>query len=136
MSSFMSRTQGVIQAVDQTLPTWVVTPPMPPIEKKYLLDLLNIVLHNNFFTFDDKLYRQTVGVSMGSKGSPEAADIAMGKIFNDILAKCNHRDRIIWQGRYRDDGIQFWDADTKTLRVLPGGELPPPTPQVHIHDRG
>ena len=109
------RFDEVLEAVDQTLPTWVTTPPMPPTEKKHLLKLLSIILNNNIFTFDDKLYRQIVGVSMGSRVSPEAADIAMGKILKDIMNKFEHTDKILWQGRYRDDGIQLWQTDTETI---------------------
>ena len=47
---------------------------------------------------------------MGSKVSPEAADITRESTERNP-EKNVKTDKIIWQGRYRDDGFQHWDAD-------------------------
>ena len=71
--------------------------------KETILELLNIILRNNEFTFNDQIYKQKIGVPMGGSVSAELADIRMYEIFENILNKYEHKSKIIFCARYRDD---------------------------------
>ena len=103
---------------------------MPPIEKKHLLTTyLGIILHDHSFTFDDKLFRQNVGVSMGSKVSSEAAGIAMGKILKETMSKYEDTSKIL---RQRRRNPIFGNGHRNDTRVLQGGECTPPCTEFHV----
>ena len=50
-----------------------------------ILELLELVLKNNIFEFDDKLYRQEIGTAMGCRPAPDYANIFMAQIDDRIL---------------------------------------------------
>ena len=77
--------------------------PVPPVEK--ILKLLEIIVKNNIFKFNNKMFRQILGVAMGSSCSPELADIRMYEILEDILQNYPYRDKIFMCSRFRDDGL-------------------------------
>lgn len=108
----------ILQAVEATLPQWIETPPLPKIEKKYLLKIIKIILENNVFEFDNTLYEQIVGCSMGNIASPEIADLTLGSILQDIFEKFPHQDQILYFGRYRDDGFMIWQAKKETIEKI------------------
>lgn len=69
--SFISHDLG-IQAVGQLLKArdrsqWVYN--------EFILQSLKLVLHNNAFTFDDKIFLQTQGVTMGTPCAPSYANL-------------------------------------------------------------
>ncbi|XP_060559766.1 uncharacterized protein LOC132719850 [Ruditapes philippinarum] len=47
--------------------------------------LLNIVLHNNCFDFNDQSYLQTMGTAMGSPMAPSYASLVMGRLEEQFL---------------------------------------------------
>ena len=51
----------------------------------FILELLELVLLENIFEFDDKLYRQEIGAAMGGKPAPDYANIFMAKIYKKIM---------------------------------------------------
>ena len=79
------------------------TIPLPPVNE--LMALLELVLNNNIFTFNNKTYRQKVGVPMGGAASAELADLRMYEIFEGILRNFNNRNCIKLCRRFRDDGF-------------------------------
>ena len=107
--------EEIKQAVKEALPNKVYTAPLAPVDRQYIISLLDIILKNNVFEFNGDMYRQKVGVAMGSKMSPEAADITMHKILKEILRTSKHTNKILWQGRYRDDGFQIWNAPREEI---------------------
>ena len=46
----------------------------------FVLELLELILSQNIFEFDEKLYRQEIGTSMGGKPAPDYANIFMAKL--------------------------------------------------------
>lgn len=71
-----------------------------------IIKLIRIILCNNDFVFDNNLYLQTQGVSMGQRFAPSIANIYMGlweeKLFQSCLIK-----PIYWF-RYIDDIFAVW----------------------------
>ena len=57
----------LIKAVDEALPQEVSCPRLEKtILKTHIVQLLKILLTNKYFLFDNKLYYQTIGVSIGA----------------------------------------------------------------------
>ena len=83
----------------------------PPV--KIIVELLRIILENNIFEFNGKIYKQTIGTAIGAVPSPEICDILMFEILNNILSRFQNRNKIYYHGRYRDDGFIIFDG-TKT----------------------
>ena len=79
-----------MKVVDDALPQKVSRPGLQKtILNTHEVQLLEILLTNNYFTFDNKLYHQTVGVSMGVIPSPEICDIRLYQIL-ESCPKTNH----------------------------------------------
>ena len=72
-----------------------------------LVFLLQCILENNIFEFNNKYYKQTIGSAMGSRPSAELADIRMHEITSAILSQYSHKDKILFHGRFRDDGFMI-----------------------------
>jgi len=53
--------------------------------RAFLLNLDNLVLTCNNFTFDDKHYLQIRGRAMGTRMAPSYANVFMGKLEHDFL---------------------------------------------------
>ncbi|XP_062708533.1 uncharacterized protein LOC134288261 [Aedes albopictus] len=72
----------------------------PPNHIEAYLSVAQVCMNQNFFTFRGKVYRQTFGLSMGSKLSPLLADLFMSDFENEAQKK-KLFPRIWW--RYVDD---------------------------------
>ncbi|XP_062714059.1 uncharacterized protein LOC134290861 [Aedes albopictus] len=72
----------------------------PPNHIEAYLSVAQVCMNQNFFTFRGKFYKQTFGLSMGSKLSPLLADLFMSD-FEDEAQKKKLFPRIWW--RYVDD---------------------------------
>ena len=90
--------------------------PVPPV--KYLKDLLKLILENNEFFFNNKKYRQKIGVPMGGAASAELADIRMFEILKNIVQKFEHREKIIMCSRYRDDGFFYYNGPESEIETF------------------
>ena len=89
----------------------------PPVND--LVYLLRILLENNVFEFAGKLYKQTIGTAIGSAPSPAICDILMFEISNQIISQFQHKDKIFYHGRYRDDGfIIYHNSDKNEVEDL------------------
>ena len=51
----------------------------------FLKEVLTLVLHNNYFEFDNKYYLQTQGTAMGSPMAPSYANLFMGQLEPNML---------------------------------------------------
>ena len=69
--------------------------------------LLRLILENNLFEFNSKVYKQIIGCAMGSKCSPSVCDIRLHQITSEIINTFPNKHRITYHGRYRDDGFIF-----------------------------
>ena len=77
--------------------------PYPDAED--LIFLLKCVLENNYFEFNGNYYKQIIGCSMGAIPSPEVSDIRMYQITNHIMSKFKYANKVLYHGRFRDDGF-------------------------------
>ena len=57
--------------------------PCPDAED--LIFLLRCILDNNYFEFNNKVYKQTIGASMGQISSPHTCEIRMFEILLPII---------------------------------------------------
>ena len=88
---------------------------IPIPDKETILEFIKIILQNNEFTFNNKMYRQKLGVPMGGSSSAELADIRMYEILKNILLEFEHRDKIITCYRYRDDGFLLYNGSENEI---------------------
>ncbi|KAK3085251.1 hypothetical protein FSP39_000707 [Pinctada imbricata] len=88
---------------------------IPCPDVRDLLFLLHTVLDNNYLEFNDKIYKQTIGAAMGAVPSPEMCDIRMFEITQEITDNFIHRNKIIYHGRYRDDGIILFEGNKEEI---------------------
>ncbi|KAK3109108.1 hypothetical protein FSP39_023246 [Pinctada imbricata] len=72
--------------------------------------LIKTILENNYFEFNGKYYKQTIGCAMGSTVSPEVSDIRMYQITHMIMNQFEHANKVLFHGRYRDDGFMIFNG--------------------------
>ena len=72
-----------------------------------ILELINLVLKNNVFEFNEQFYLQTQGTAMGTKIAPAYANLFMGKLETHLISKASEHIHtwkrfidifIIWTG--------------------------------------
>ena len=83
-----------------------------------ILELLELLLKNNIFEFDSKLFIQKIGTAMGSKPAPDYANIFMSEIDKKIveIAKNNFQvNPVKFFKRFLDDIFIVFRGDTKQL---------------------
>ena len=71
-----------------------------------LNELMNLVLTNNVFEFNEHFYLQTQGTAMGTKMAPAYANLFMGKL-EEHLIKLAHNHIHTWK-RFIDDIFIIW----------------------------
>lgn len=89
------------------------------LSKSFCLDLLELVLTNNFFLFGDQFYIQKQGTAMGCNMAPPYAKIYMAIFEKDYIY--NHHlfqtHAITWL-RYIDDIFCVWTGSSEDLNVF------------------
>ena len=83
------------------------------LTKTDLRDLLNLCLQNNYFTFNNKFYRQTCGSPMGNILSPLLADLVMDEFMKTKLKKISKK--LI---RYVDDIFILTEMTETELKLF------------------
>ena len=84
-------------------------PDLRKLSKTCTVQPLEILLTNNYFTFDSKLYHQTIGASMGAIPSPDICDIRLYQILEQLSENSLHKNKIKIYARFRDDGYMIWE---------------------------
>ena len=79
-----------------------------------LICLLEIVLRNNTFEFNDTFYKQLQGTAMGTKLAPAYANIFMGKLERVILSQAPLKP--LYYKRYIDDILILWPHSEAELK--------------------
>jgi hypothetical protein len=80
----------------------------------HILNLLEITLKNNDFTFDSKTFLQTCGIAMGKKYAPSLANIYL--IYFDLVLSKGFLDTIpILPFRFLDDVFFLWTGSVELL---------------------
>jgi hypothetical protein len=80
-----------------------------------LLPLFNFVSRNNYFQYNQHVYRQTNGIAMGTNAAPELANYYLMKLLDPTLE--NNRHVVLYQ-RYLDDLLVFWNSDLPSLMLF------------------
>lgn len=83
-----------------------------------IVELLEIVLKNNEFSFAGKLYRQVFGTAMGKRFSPSLANIYLLEF--DRFVRTGFRIRPLFYFRYIDDTFMIWPGTIAELREFEG----------------
>ena len=78
-----------------------------------VFDLIKFVLEHNVFSFGDKLYLQKHGTAMGSKMTPQYANLFMARLENDFLNGCSLKPDLYL--RYIDDIFLIWPHGDDSL---------------------
>ena len=76
-------------------------------------DLLNIVLTQNYFQFNDSMYHQVQGTAMGTKMAPSYANLFMAEL-EERLLRNSPTVPILWK-RYIDDILCIWPGSQQSL---------------------
>ncbi|KAI5642939.1 reverse transcriptase (RNA-dependent DNA polymerase) domain-containing protein [Phthorimaea operculella] len=83
------------------------------MEPQQIIDLqhtISVCLEQNYFTFNNTIYKQNQGLAMGSPLSPICADIYMHMFEKEILRHKVYKENIIYWFRYVDDILCVWNG--------------------------
>ena len=78
--------------------------------------LLEVVLKNNIFEFDGKVFKQLQGTAMGTKLAPAYANIFMGALENSILSHAPLKPS--YYRRFIDDIFVLWPHSEADLKIF------------------
>uniref|UniRef100_A0A803SUQ2 Reverse transcriptase domain-containing protein n=1 Tax=Anolis carolinensis TaxID=28377 RepID=A0A803SUQ2_ANOCA len=81
----------------------------------FLMDLLDIVLENNYFKFGTQFYLQVCGVAMGSSLAPAIANLFVAYLETKFIYNSTYNldlPDMIYYGRYIDDIFSIFRSDT------------------------
>ena len=79
-----------------------------------LVGLESLVLENNYFEFNDRFYRQTLSIAIGTKFAPAYANLLMTQM-EERLLKESVETPIVWM-RFIDDVSSSGHMAGKSLR--------------------
>ena len=120
------------QAVNDVLPQVVSCQGLNnTVQKHHVVRLVETLLTNNYFSFNGKLYHQTIGAYMGEIPSPEICDIRLHQLLEHLIKNSPHKNKIITHVRFRDDGFMIWENARRHNELLSHGQQFPPPPQIH-----
>ena len=77
----------------------------PFVATDTLVGLASLVLNNNYYEFNDRIYRQKVGTAIGTKFAPAYADLFMGRLEERFLEASVDKP-LVWM-RFIDDVFLF-----------------------------
>ena len=105
-----------IEACREALSSTIEDNPDRP-DVSVLICLLEVVLHNNTFEFNNEYYKQIQGTAMGTKLAPAYANIFMGKLEHSILSTVPLKP--LFYKRYIDDILILWPhSETELNKFL------------------
>ena len=81
-----------------------------------LISLARLVLENNYFEFDEKIFRQKLGTAIGTKFAPGFANIFMGYLEEKFLSTCKLKPWVWW--RFLDDVFIIWLHSEEELNLF------------------
>lgn len=103
----------VSEYYEETINLWT-NPVMPLIPKELLYECIIFILTNTTFQFNDKLYHQNFGTTMGARVSVKFANIYMHKLLSKFRdSYTGHKPDII--ARLVDDLFMVWNTDINTI---------------------
>ena len=81
-----------------------------------LMELAELVLKNNYFTHNQKTYKQKRGTAIGTKFAPSYAIISLDDFEEDALANYHQQPWVWW--RFIDDIFLIWEHGEESLNVF------------------
>ena len=82
---------------------------------RILKTLFQFVLENNYFLFQDTLYRQKFGTAMGSRMAPAYANLFLGKFEDENILIYPYLTKILQYNRFLDDIFLLWKGNLNEL---------------------
>lgn len=82
---------------------------------KILETLLTFVLDNNYFEFNERLYKQMFGTAMGTKMAPPYANLFLGHLENNFILNSNFKSNLQLYLRFLDDIFIIWKGEEQEL---------------------
>ena len=71
-----------------------------------LVILAKVILDNNYFEFDNNIYRQKLGTAIGTRFAPSFANMFMSRLEDNMLRECHSKPWVWW--RFLDDIFFVW----------------------------
>ena len=100
-----------VEAIKELLAIHRDTNALP--HNSYIIELLQVVLTNNYFDFNGKHYHQKSGTAMGTKLAPSYANLFMSKFEQDHVYTY-YLQPILWK-RFIDDIFLIWTHGMDSL---------------------
>ena len=88
------------------------------LSRTQLEKLLALVLNDSYFKFNDCIYKQTSGLSMGSSISPVIANIFLNNFESTVLANCPLNFKPSFYRRYMDDTFLLFRNEQQAKMFL------------------
>jgi hypothetical protein len=90
-----------------------------------LAQITSFVIKNNYFAYNDIVYRQLQGIAMGTPAAVSLANLYLGKLLDNYFVECIH---FTFFRRYIDDCLGIWIGSSSQLEefklqidnVIPG----------------
>lgn len=86
--------------------------------KDFVLQVEDFLMSHNYFSFDQKKFLQSRGVSMGAKYSPSLANLVMSWWEEVYTCENPFLLSLHWYGRYNDDILIIWEGDVSAIPLL------------------
>lgn len=96
--------------------SYLDTIPSPILPSKAIIPLLELVLKYNNFSFGDEHFVQIHGAAMGSRVSPNYANLFMGKFEEKMLTSFEVKPFVFY--RYIDDIFIIWTSTLASLNAF------------------
>jgi hypothetical protein len=87
-------------------------------EAKELINILETILHQNYFQYNGNFYKPKTGIAMGSPLSGIIAEIFIQHLEQQILKHTLERQAIIYYTRYVDDIFIIYNHDKITPKQI------------------
>lgn len=86
--------------------------------KDQVVKITETLMEQNYFRFNNKFYKQTKGLPMGSSLSPIMSEIYMNNFENKFLNNSVYRTKIKKWVRYVDDILIIWEGSIEEIKKL------------------
>ncbi|XP_044129867.1 uncharacterized protein LOC122923195 [Bufo gargarizans] len=91
----------------------------------FIVQLLDLVLKNNYFLFMESFLLQLRGTAMGSNVAPTYANVFMAVLEEDLVYVSHHFSHVLGWWRYIDDVFLIWNGDSTSLESFHNFKLDP-----------
>ena len=81
---------------------------VPEVATETIVELASLVLENNYFEFNDMVFRQKLGTAIGTKFAPAYVNLFMNRLEERLLDSWDKKP-LIWM-RYIDDIFFYLDT--------------------------